>query len=175
MGVADADDVRLDFRGLLAAVEAAPPVEAVDVLAAELARMLDATDVSLLVANLSGTAAVRMSHVTGSDDDMTDGRNERVESFALDGSVHHLVLTSQEHHVEPHEGGGWRVLVPISERGDAIGILELTVPRSPDPETLRYLSSAAHALAYTLIASRRHTDLFEWAQRDVPFSIPAEI
>ena len=34
---------------------------------------------------------------------------------------------------------------------------------------------AAHALAYVLIASRRHTDLFEWAQRDIPFSIAAEI
>ena len=174
MAVADADDVRLDLRGLLAAVETAPPVEAVDALAAELARVLDATEVSLLVANLSGTAAVRMSHVTASEGGMRNGRNERAESLPLDGSVHHRVLTSQEQHVEPH-GGGWRVLVPVTERGDAIGILELTVPHRPDTETLRYLASAAHALAYTLIASRRHTDLFEWAQRDVPFSLPAEI
>ena len=175
MAVARADDVRLDFRGLLAAVEAAPPVEAVDVLAAELARMLDATEVSLLVANLSGTAAVRMSQVTGSQGGMTDGRNEREESLSLEGSVHHRVLTSQEQHVEPHDGGGWRILVPVTERGDAIGILELTVAHSPDPGTLRYLRTAAHALAYTLVASRRHTDLFESAQRDVPFSLPAEI
>jgi serine phosphatase RsbU (regulator of sigma subunit) len=174
MAVADADDVRLDFRGLLAAVETAPPVEAVDVLAVELARMLDATEVSLLLANRSGTAAVRMSHVTASDGDIADGRNERTESLPLEGSVHHRVLTSQEPHVESH-GAGWRVLVPVTERGDAIGILELTVPQRPDTETLRYLRSAGHALAYTLIASRRHTDLFEWAQRDVPFSLAAEI
>lgn len=174
IAVTDADDLRLDFRGLLAAVEAAPPVEAVDVLAAELARMLDATEVSLLVADLSGIAAVRMSHVTESEGGMTDGRNERAESLSLDGSAHHRVLTSQQHHVESH-GGGWRVLVPVTERGDAIGILELTVPHSPGTEALGYLRSAAHALAYTLIASRRHTDLFEWAQRDVPFSLPAEI
>lgn len=179
MAVADAEGVRLDLRGLLAAVEAAPPVEAVDVLAVELARMLDATEVSLLLANLSGTAAVRMSHVTPSerglaDGRMADGRNERTESLPLGGSVHHRVLTSQEQHVERH-GGGWRVLVPVTERGDAIGILELTVPHSPDTESLRYLTSAAHALAYTLIASRRHTDLFEWAQRDALFSLPAEI
>jgi serine phosphatase RsbU (regulator of sigma subunit) len=172
--VADADDVRLDLRGLLEAVEAAAPVEAVEVLAAELARMLDATDVSLLIANLSATAAVRMSHATGSQGGMTDGANETRESVSLDDSVHHRVLTSQQQHVEPH-GAGWRVLVPVTERGDAIGILELTVPQNPDTETVRYLRSAAHALAYTLIASRRHTDLFEWAQRDVPFSLPAEI
>jgi serine phosphatase RsbU (regulator of sigma subunit) len=35
--------------------------------------------------------------------------------------------------------------------------------------------AAAHALAYVLIASRRHTDVFEWGQRDVPFSLAAEI
>jgi serine phosphatase RsbU (regulator of sigma subunit) len=35
--------------------------------------------------------------------------------------------------------------------------------------------TAAHALSYVLIASRRHTDLFEWAQRDTPFSLAAEI
>ena len=80
MAVTDADDVRLDLRGLLAAVEAAPPVEAVDVLAAELARMLDATEVRLLIANLSGTAAVRMSHATASQGGVTDGANERTES-----------------------------------------------------------------------------------------------
>ena len=172
--MADADDVQLDLRGLLAAVEAAPPVEAVEVLAAELARMLHATEVSLLIANLSGTAAVRMSHATGREGGMTGGANEITESLPLDDSVHHRVLTRQEQHVEPH-GHGWRVLVPVTERGDAMGILELTVPRNPDTETLRYLRSAAHALAYTIIASRRHTDLFEWAQRDVPFSLPAEI
>lgn len=174
MAVADAEDVRLDFRDLLASVEAAPPVEAVDVMAAELGRMLHATEVSLLVANLSGTAAVRMSHVSATEGGTADGRNERTEPLSLDGSVHHQVLTGQEQHVEPHDGG-WRVLVPVTERGDAIGILELTVPREPDAETLRYLRSSAHALAYTLIASRRHTDLFDWAQRDVPFSLAAEI
>lgn len=173
MTMADADDVRLDFRGLLAAVEAAPPVEVVDVMAAELARMLDATEVSLLVANLSGTAAVQMSNV-GKQGAVADGRNERTQSFPLDGSVHHRVLTSQELHVERADGG-WRVLVPVTERGDAIGILELKTPYSPDTETLGYMTSAAHALAYTMIAARRHTDLFEWAQRDVLFSLPAEI
>lgn len=171
--MADAGEVRLDLRGLLAAVEAAPPVEVVDVIAAELARMLDATEVSLLVANLSGTAAVRMSNVVRKGE-AADGHNERTQSFPLDGSVHHRVLTSQEQHVE-RDGDGWRVLVPVTERGDAIGILELKTPYSPDTETLGYMTSAAHALAYTLIAARRHTDLFEWAQRDVPFSLPAEI
>ena len=47
------------FRALLDAVEAAPPVDAVDVLSRELARMVNAVDVSFLIANFSGDAALR--------------------------------------------------------------------------------------------------------------------
>lgn len=163
----------MDLRALLAAVEDAPPVEAVDVLAAELAAEVGANHVSLLIANFSGTAVERLSHVeTGSG--WRAGHNERVETIPLPGSVHEVVLHSQQVKVVP-EGDSWMVLVPVTERGDAIGILELTLPSEPGGETVDYVAGAAHALAYMLIASRRHTDLFEWAQRDKPFSVPAEI
>ena len=49
------------------------------------------------------------------------------------------------------------------------------MPRRPDTQTIGYLVSAAHALAYVLIASRRHTDVYEWGQRDRAFSLSAEI
>ena len=48
----------LDLRALLAAVEDAFPVDAVDVLGGELARVLDAGHVALLIANFSVTAAM---------------------------------------------------------------------------------------------------------------------
>lgn len=163
-------DQRLDLRFLLGAVEAAPPVDAVDVLARELAKMLDATEVSLLLADFSGDAVVRMSHV--SDDQ--DGPSERTESVALSGSLYGEVLRRQELDVR-RVAHGWRVLVPVTERGDAMGILELLLPHSPEKEELGYVESAAHALAFVLIATRRHTDLFEWAQRNTRFSLAAEI
>lgn len=165
--------MRLDLRGFLAAVEAAPPIEVVDVVAVELADMLDATAVSLLIANFSGTAVVRMSHVSRSSD-LRDGHNERAESLSLPESVYEQVLATQELDIR-RVGADWVVLLPVTERGDAIGILELTLPRSPDNDSIDYLASVAHALSYVLITSRRHTDLFEWAQRDVPFSLAAEI
>lgn len=163
----------LDLRDLLAAVEGAPPIEAVDVLARELARAVGATGAGLLIANFGGDAVVRMSHVAPSGP-QRDGRNERAESLALRGSVYERVLLSQEldvRFVDP----GWEVLVPVTERGDAIGLLELSVPEHPDPDVVAYLEAAAHALAYVLIATRRHTDVFEWAQRDLAFTLPAEI
>jgi serine phosphatase RsbU (regulator of sigma subunit) len=164
---------RMDLRRLLAAVEEVPPIDAVDVLGAELAKMVGASQVSLLIANFSGNAVVRLSHVTATDL-LRDGHNERVESLSLSDSVYERVMHAQR--IEAvQEGNHWRVLVPVTERGDAIGILELSLDVQPGTETLDYLVSAAHALAYVLIASRRHTDLFEWAQRDTPFSVAAEI
>ncbi len=169
----DAEDHRLDLRRLLAAVEAAPPLDAVDVLGRELARMVDATSVALLIANFSGDGLVRLVHVSDPHE-VRDGRNERVESLDLPGSVHERVLWSQELHVA-RAASGSEVLVPVTERGDAIGILELHLPYHPGDHVVEYLESAAHALAYVLIASRRHTDLFEWGQRTQPFSLAAEI
>ena len=44
----------LDLNSLLAAVEAAPPVAAADVLAGALAEAIDAREVSFLIADFSG-------------------------------------------------------------------------------------------------------------------------
>lgn len=163
----------MDLRGLLAAVEDASPIDVVDVLGSELVRAVGAGHVALLIANFSGSALVRLSHVTDSGREQ-DGLTERAESIPLPGTAYERVVFAQTHEVEQNEDG-WLVLVPVTERGDAIGVLEVSFSGKPDADTLDYLVDAAHALAYVLIASRRHTDLFEWAQRDIPFSVSAEI
>ncbi len=162
-----------DLRSLLAAVEQAFPVDVVDVLSRELANTARARHVALLIANFSGSALVRLSHLehTGR---AFDGHNERAESVPLAGTAHEDVLFTQTPRVL-ERSDDWLVLVPVTERGDAIGILELSFAEEPVARLLAYLIAAAHALAYVLIAARRHTDLFEWAQRDVPFSVAAEI
>lgn len=116
---------------------------------------------------------MRLSHVTGTSR-AGRGNDERAESISLAGTAHERVLLSQTREVIG-DGSDRLVLVPVTERGDAIGLLEVSFAREPDAATLDYLGAVAHALAYVLIAVRRHTDLFEWAQRDVPFSVSAEI
>jgi hypothetical protein len=78
--VSQREDQRVDLRRLLAAVEEAQPIDVVDSLAAELAGMVDATQVSLLIANFSGTAVVRLSHVTGEARCGTGATNGRSRS-----------------------------------------------------------------------------------------------
>jgi serine phosphatase RsbU (regulator of sigma subunit) len=67
------------------------------------------------------------------------------------------------------------LFAPVTSRGEAIGVLELTLDEAPDEQTLGSVAAAAHALAYIVIANRRFTDLFEWGQRSIPLSLEAEI
>lgn len=163
---------RLDLGGLLAAVENAPPVAAADVVGELLAEALDASEVAFLIADFGGDAVIRLSHTRRVSRSVL-GR-EIAERVPLGGSEHGRALAAQAVRVEA-EGGGWRVLAPVTNRGEAIGILELLLAEEPDRECVADVALAAHALAYIVIANRRFTDLFEWGQRSVPLSLAAEI
>ena len=71
--------------------------------------------------------------------------------------------------------GHWIVLAPVTERGEVLGLLEMSLPAEPGADTLAEIARTAHLLGFVVIANRRHTDLFEWGQRSTPFSLPAEI
>src|SRR5215212_6359621 len=165
--------VRLDLAELLAAVEDAPPFAAADVIGRHLGESLGARHVSLLVADFSGRALVRLGHAGSTDATRVQGR-ETAERVPLEGSPHGRALGTQTVAVEAVADGA-RVYAPVTNRGEAIGVLELSLGEAPDEQTLREVALAAHALAYVVIANRRFTDLFEWAQRSVPLSLAAEI
>ncbi len=170
----DDDRCRLDLARLLVAVENAPPVDAADVLGAWLADAFDATGVALLVVDLSGRALVRLGHAGAAAATRTQGP-ETAESVPLLGTRHGLALRHQKVEIEDGIDGETRVFAPVTNRGEAIGVLELSLPAAPDARTLADVAVAAHALAYVIIANRRFTDLFDWGQRSVRLSLAAEI
>jgi len=153
--------------------EAAAPVDAVEVVANELAASLGAEQVSFLIADLGGDSLVRFvdSRQPGSG---RLGAPRSLETVALAGTPYQQALVSQQVKVIP-DGRRYRLLAPVTDRGDAIGVLELVMGHRPDAGLLAQVASAAHALAYVVIANRRHTDLFESTQRSTPFSLAAEI
>lgn len=164
-------DVRTELRGLLDAVEAAAPVDAVGVLAGALADMVGASDVSFLIADFSGDALIRfLSPQSGSIEPDADA----VTNVPLAGSPYERALRSQEVHVLDGPDGV-RVFAPVTDRGDALGVLELAMGRRPTAAEIAFVASAAHALAYVVIANRRHTDMFERGQRNRAFSLAGEI
>lgn len=164
---------RLDLAQLLAAVENAPPVAAADVLGEWLAVALGATDVSFLVVDLSGRALIRLGHAGSPAATRTQGR-ETAERVPLIGTTHGRALMHQTVQIEARSDAT-RVVAPVTSRGEAIGVLELSLNAPPDEQTLADVALAAHALAYIVIANRRFTDLFEWGQRSVRLSLAAEI
>lgn len=176
-------------RSVLDAAEEASPVEAVETVTRELARSLGASKASFLIADLSGRALVRLAHVQREVDGTTGGtplaRDERREGeesatvLPFDGGAWEQALRSQRVQVvAPEESanpGVWLVLAPVTERGEAIGLLELTLDERPDNASVDEIARLAHLLAFVVIANRRHTDLYEWGQRTRPLSLSAEI
>ena len=164
---------RLDLGQLLDAVENAPPVAAADVVGQRLADALGATAVAFLIADYGGQALIRLGHHGDRGATRTRG-HETAHRVPLSDGAHGRVLASQT--AETIVGASSaRVLAPVTNRGEAIGVLELRLPEAPDDQTLADITLAAHALAYVIIANRRYTDLFEWGQRSVPLSLAAEI
>lgn len=170
------DDQRSWFAGLLTSAQAASPVESVAVVARMLREQLAAAEVSFLITDFGNTAVVRLTETV---DDVAGGSG-RAEGIGLPGTVYEQVISSQRVWVgsgEAGETGAGPVLViaPVTDRGDAIGLLELTLPVSPDRQTLERIVEAAHALAYVVIVNRRFTDLYEWGRRTTRLSLAAEI
>ena len=181
-----------ELGSVLDTAEAASPVEAVEAVTRELGLALGATKVSFLIADLSGRALVRLAHVRLSDADGAAispplGRDERrtfeesATVLPFDGGPAEVAVRTQQVQVvalesgSPDGPGSWLVLAPVTERGEVIGLLELTLPDRPEPASLGEIARLAHVLAFVVIANRRHTDLYEWGQRTRPLSLSAEI
>src|SRR5438874_1674799 len=165
--------VRLDLGALLAAVENAAPVAAVDALADLLASALGARELSFLISDFSGQALVRLGSAGSATATRTQGQ-ESGERISLTGSPQGRALAAQtvEHETT---AAGTRLFAPVTNRGEAMGVLELALDEPPDDQMVADVALAAHAFAYVIIANRRFTDLFEWGQRSVPLSLAAEI
>ncbi|GGQ57652.1 PP2C family protein-serine/threonine phosphatase [Streptomyces flaveolus] len=152
---------------LLTAAETAAPADAVDVIAEDLRRRFHATKVSFLIVDLTGRAVARLS--------TTAAENEReAERMPLLGSVYEKVIRTQRLYQET-TGRQQRVIVPVTNRGDAIGLLELLLPTHPGEDVLDVIGEAAHILAYVVIANGRFTDLYTWGKRSKPPTLAAEI
>jgi serine phosphatase RsbU (regulator of sigma subunit) len=176
------------LASLLDAAEDASPVQAVESVTQALRDRLDAQSVSFLIADLSGRALVRLAHagtaseVSASGDAIGTRHDDADSAQALpfDGGIAEQALRTQTVQVIPPLAGGsteasWTVLAPVTERGEALGLLEMFLPAEPAPSVLAEIVRTAHVLAFVVIANRRHTDLYEWGQRSTPFSLPAEI
>ncbi|WP_371540231.1 MULTISPECIES: PP2C family protein-serine/threonine phosphatase [unclassified Streptomyces] len=146
---------------------------AVDAVAEELLRRFGATRVSFLIVDLTGKAVVPLSTASQAE----AGAGQHAHRIDLTGSVYEQVVRTQEPYREKTDQGE-RVIFPVTNRGDAIGLLELLLPAGPagpGEGVLDAVGEAAHALAYIVIANQRFTDLYTWGRRSRPLTLAAEI
>ncbi|MCI3223740.1 PP2C family protein-serine/threonine phosphatase [Streptomyces sp. NP-1717] len=161
---------RIGLAEVLAAAEAAAPVASLDVVARNLRDRFGARYVSFLFVDIVGRRVVRVSDAASEREGRGTDRITHADWIPLAGSVYEEVLRTQKTVRAP----GQRVLAPVTNRGDSIGLLELFLPEVAD-DVLEQIEEAAHALAYIVVTDRRYTDLYHWGRRTTPMSLAAEI
>ncbi|MYV95706.1 SpoIIE family protein phosphatase [Streptomyces sp. SID1034] len=167
---ADGDGGATTLAEILEAAESAPPVESLDVVARILQARLGALAVSFLITDFTGSSVVRLG-VAGSVE-----TSEPARRISLADTVYDDVIRTQRPAVENGRAGELvRVVAPVTNRGDAIGLLELFLPAAPGTEVMREIGELAHGLAYIVIANRPFTDLYQWGRRTLPLTLAAEI
>lgn len=169
---------RIDLQMLFDLAAAASPVEAVDVLADGLAIALGARSASFLIMDLSGRGVARFAGTHANAANALQHGARHVPFVRLAGTVYDAVLRSGSPflaRVGPGEGDDHRLVVPVVDHGERLGVLELTLPWYPTGPDVAAIASAATALAHVLVTTSRYTDLAEWAQRRTPFTLAAEI
>ncbi|QKW48015.1 PP2C family protein-serine/threonine phosphatase [Streptomyces microflavus] len=159
----------IGLAGVLAAAEDAAPVDSLDVVARNLRDRFRARYVSFLFVDVVGRRMLRVSDTGGVS------QEDRAEQVPLaDSGIYDEVLRTQELVRVPEGTDGHRVLAPVTNRGDTIGVLELFLHQVTE-DTLVQVEYAAHALAYIIVTDRRFTDLYHWGNRTTTVSLAAEI
>ena len=168
-----ADRPRVDLREVLRSTCAASPVEAIDVMADGLGTLIGATDVQFLITNVTHRAVVCFA---GSRANAARVQQEagHIPVLPLQGTDYERVLRRQQILRIPEQRGE-RIIAPVTESGDALGVIDLHLPRRADARAFADIAAVAEALARIVVASRRHSDLMDWAQDTSPFSLAAEI
>ncbi|MQA96686.1 MAG: SpoIIE family protein phosphatase [Streptosporangiales bacterium] len=158
----------MELGGLLRAAEDAAPVESIDVVARNLRDRFGAEAVSFLFADLVGGRMVRFTEAAAPQ------KGQEAEQIPLAGSIYDEVLRTQRVTTASGSSRGQWVIAPVTNRGDTIGVLELTLPEATD-DVLDQVGEAALALAYIIVTDRRFTELYLWGQRTTAVSLAAEI
>lgn len=131
---------------VLDAAEDAPPGQVVEAVTRELSDALGATAVSFLITDLSGRALVRLPREQA-DQGTPRGSSERRDtvesaaSLAFNGGPAERAPRTQTVQALSRETGkangfageGWTVLAPVTERGEVLGLLEMSLPTQPAP------------------------------------------
>ena len=153
----------LDFAGLVQGVEDATPADIVLAVGRYVADAIPGASVTFWVADYSGYSLERLDHARPR------------EAADVAGSPAGQSLRTQDVVVVEGVGGVVDAYVPVTVRGEAVGVLQIGLQGRPTDDEVRHLRETGHAFGYLVAGTRRHTDLFEWGQRSRDLNVAAEI
>ncbi|MET9827902.1 SpoIIE family protein phosphatase [Streptomyces sp. NPDC006385] len=97
------------------------------------------------------------------------------ESVPVHGSPAGRAFGSQEPFVETSTDGEARLHLPVTVRGDRLGVLTVTMPSDRAAECLDELAEVAQVLGHEVLVADRDTDLYLRARRTDRLTLAAEM
>ncbi|MEU5313197.1 PP2C family protein-serine/threonine phosphatase [Streptomyces sp. NPDC021562] len=147
------------------ALRTAAPHELLDVVRRVLAQEYAATSVELLLADYGLTVLQPVSSLPST-----------AEPVPVHSGPVGRAFGAQEPLVEPAPGGAVRVHLPVTVRGDRLGVLCVTLPDGEDaPGLLGELADIAEVLGHEIVVAERDTDVYLRARRKDRLTLAAEM
>ncbi|MGW1618811.1 PP2C family protein-serine/threonine phosphatase [Streptomyces sp. NPDC002172] len=153
------------FKTAERALRTAAPHELLDAVRAVLTERYGAADVELFMADYSLTVLQPVSVAP-----------HNLEPIPVHGSPAGRAFGSQAPYWEDGRGRPARVHLPVSVRGDRLGVLSVTLrSRETASECVPELAEIADALAHEVVVAERDTDLYLQARRKDRLTLAAEM
>lgn len=96
------------------------------------------------------------------------------EPIPVSGTTAGKAFTAQQATFDTDENGV-RAHLPVTVRGDGIGVLVVTLPEEPEPPVWAELGRFAEALGHEVFVADRDTDLYVQARRSSRLTLAAEM
>lgn len=148
-------------------LRATPPHRLVATAHRLLAERVGAEDVTVLLADYGLSVLQPVTHLPHTDEPLSAHEGPAGRAFASQSPVVEITSVSS-----PTQA----VHLPISVRGDRLGVLSVRLPRAAtDTTTVLQLADFATALAHEVITAGRDTDLYLQARRTRRLTLAAEM
>ncbi|MFF9110208.1 MULTISPECIES: PP2C family protein-serine/threonine phosphatase [unclassified Streptomyces] len=146
------------------AVRTAAPHELLDAVRRVLTERYAARSVELFMADYGLTVLQPVSVLP-----------HTMEPVSVHNSPAGRAFGSQQPFVQDLQGGLARAHLPVTVRGDRLGVLSVTVPADHVEECLAELAEIAEVLAHEVVVAERDTDLYLQARRKDRLTLAAEM
>ncbi|QIJ61222.1 PP2C family protein-serine/threonine phosphatase [Streptomyces sp. JB150] len=146
------------------ALRGAAPHELLEVVRAVLTEQYAAEDVELFLADYGLTVLQPVSVLP-----------HTLEPVSVHTSPAGRAFGAQRPHREDLPGGRVRLHLPVSVRGDRLGVLSVTLPENTVPGCEAELADVAEVLGHEVVVAERDTDIYLQARRKDRLTLAAEM